>query len=45
MGHGDLFVMGGTCQTHFRHGIPRAREPVGERISLTLRLVLRAPPT
>jgi alkylated DNA repair dioxygenase AlkB len=43
---GDLLVMGGTCQRHFRHGIPRARgrdAAVGERISLTLRQVLRAP--
>jgi alkylated DNA repair dioxygenase AlkB len=44
LGHGDLLVMGGTCQTHFRHGIPRASD-VGERISLTLRQVLRAPAT
>jgi alkylated DNA repair dioxygenase AlkB len=46
LGGGDLLVMGGTCQTHFRHGIPRARaneRDVGERISLTLRQVLRAP--
>jgi alkylated DNA repair dioxygenase AlkB len=41
--HGDLLIMGGTCQTHFRHGIPRARVNVGERISLTLRLVRHAP--
>jgi alkylated DNA repair dioxygenase AlkB len=47
LGTGDLLVMGGTCQRHFRHGIPRQRardEVVGERISLTLRQVLRAPP-
>ena len=47
LGPGDLLVMGGTCQRHFRHGIPRQRardEAVGERISLTLRPVLRAPP-
>jgi alkylated DNA repair dioxygenase AlkB len=47
LGAGDLLVMGGTCQRWFRHGIPRQRardEVVGERISLTLRQVLRAPP-
>ena len=44
---GDLLVMGGTCQRHFRHGIPRQRardEVVGERISLTMRQLLRPPP-
>lgn len=42
LGPGDLLVMGGTCQRHFRHGIPRVPAPaqVGERISLTLRQVL-----
>jgi alkylated DNA repair dioxygenase AlkB len=42
---GDLLFMGGTCQRFFHHGIPRRRadEPEGERISLTLREVLRAP--
>jgi alkylated DNA repair dioxygenase AlkB len=47
LGAGDLLIMGGTCQRFFRHGIPRQRgrdEAVGERISLTLRHVLRAPP-
>jgi alkylated DNA repair dioxygenase AlkB len=45
LGHGDLCVMRGTCQRHFRHGIPRTREPVGERVSLTFRNLLRAPST
>lgn len=40
---GDLLVMGGTCQRHFHHGIPRVSGTVGERISLTFRRVLRAP--
>ena len=47
LGPGDLLVMGGTCQRLFRHGIPRqggqGGADVGERISLTLRLVLRPP--
>jgi alkylated DNA repair dioxygenase AlkB len=40
---GDLFVMGGTCQRHFHHGIPREPKVPAERISLTLRHILRPP--
>jgi alkylated DNA repair dioxygenase AlkB len=40
---GDLFVMGGTCQRHFHHGIPREPRVPAERISLTFRQLLRAP--
>lgn len=43
LGHGALLVMGGTCQSRYRHGVPRTRRPVGERISLTFRMLLRAP--
>ncbi len=43
LGHGALLVMGGACQSHYRHGVPRTRRPVGERISLTFRLLLRVP--
>jgi alkylated DNA repair dioxygenase AlkB len=43
MGHGALLVMGGTCQRHYVHGIPRQAGAVGERISLTFRRLLRAP--
>jgi alkylated DNA repair dioxygenase AlkB len=39
---GSLLVMGGTCQRHYRHGIPRDPQAQGERISLTLRHVLRS---
>lgn len=39
LGHGALFVMGGTCQRHFRHGIPRAPGVRAERISLTFRQI------
>jgi alkylated DNA repair dioxygenase AlkB len=35
--HGSLLVMGGTCQRHFVHGVPRQSGAVGERISLTFR--------
>jgi alkylated DNA repair dioxygenase AlkB len=43
LGHGALFVMGGTCQRHFRHGIPREPAVRAERISLTFRRVLTEP--
>jgi alkylated DNA repair dioxygenase AlkB len=41
--HGSLLVMGGTCQRHYVHGVPRASRTVGERISLTFRRLLEAP--
>jgi alkylated DNA repair dioxygenase AlkB len=40
---GDLFVMLGQTQRHFRHGIPRQPALTEERISLTFRHLLRAP--
>src|SRR5262252_5352046 len=43
MGHGALLIMGGTCQRHYVHGIPRQADAEGERISLTFRMLLRAP--
>lgn len=42
--HGSLLVMGGTCQREFRHGIPRDAQVAHERVSLTFRRLLRAPP-
>ena len=39
---GSLLVMGGSCQRHFRHGVPKDPRAQGERISLTLRHVLRS---
>jgi alkylated DNA repair dioxygenase AlkB len=41
--HGSLLVMGGTCQRHYVHGVPRQLGATGERISLTFRRLLRAP--
>ena len=38
--HGSLLVMGGTCQRHYVHGVPRQSSVVGERISLTFRRLL-----
>lgn len=43
LGHGALLVMGGTCQRHYVHGLPRQAGMEGERISLTFRRLLRAP--
>jgi alkylated DNA repair dioxygenase AlkB len=44
LGHGALLVMGGTCQRHYVHGVPRQPGAPGERISLTFRRLLRPPP-
>jgi alkylated DNA repair dioxygenase AlkB len=41
--HGSLLVMGGTCQRHYVHGVPRQSGAAGERISLTFRRLLRGP--
>jgi hypothetical protein len=35
--------MGGTCQRHYVHGVPRQPGRAGERISLTFRTLLRPP--
>lgn len=43
LGHGALLVMGGTCQRHYVHGVPRQAGTQGERISLTFRRLRRAP--
>jgi alkylated DNA repair dioxygenase AlkB len=44
LGHGDLLIMGGTCQRHYVHGVPRQPGRPGERVSLTFRRLLRPPP-
>lgn len=41
LAHGSLLVMAGTCQHHWLHGVPKTDEPVGERINLTWRRILR----
>ncbi len=38
--HGDLLLMGGDTQRHYRHALPRTARPVGERINLTFRQIL-----
>jgi alkylated DNA repair dioxygenase AlkB len=35
---GSLFVMDYATQLHYTHGVPKTTEPVGERISLALRV-------
>lgn len=42
--HGSLLLMRGQTQRHWRHAVPRTRQPVGARINLTFRWVAPAPP-
>jgi alkylated DNA repair dioxygenase AlkB len=37
LGHGDLLVMGGTCQRTWEHAVPKTARPVGPRISIQYR--------
>jgi alkylated DNA repair dioxygenase AlkB len=37
VGHGDLLVMGGTCQRTWEHAVPKTARPVGPRISVQFR--------
>lgn len=39
---GDLLVMSGETQRHWRHGLPKTRRPVAGRINLTFRYVVPA---
>lgn len=36
-GHGDLLVMGGSCQRTWEHAVPKTSERVGARISVQFR--------
>lgn len=36
-GHGDLLVMGGSCQRTWEHSIPKTAQPTGPRISIQYR--------
>ena len=38
--HGSCLVMAGASQHHWLHGLPKTKEPVGERVSLTLRKIV-----
>ncbi len=37
LGHGDLLVMGGSCQRSWEHCVPKTSRAVGPRISVQLR--------
>ncbi|QNK83045.1 alpha-ketoglutarate-dependent dioxygenase AlkB [Nakamurella sp. PAMC28650] len=37
IGHGDLVVMGGSCQRTWEHAIPKTARPVGPRVSIQFR--------
>ena len=37
-GHGDLVVMGGSCQRTWDHCVPKTTRPVGPRISIQFRV-------
>ena len=37
LGHGDLVVMGGSCQRTWEHCIPKTAKPVGPRVSVQYR--------
>ena len=37
LGHGDLLVMGGSCQRSWEHAVPKTTRPVGPRISIQFR--------
>ena len=37
LGHGDLVVMGGSCQRTWEHCIPKTSKPVGPRVSVQFR--------
>ena len=41
-GHGTLIIMAGTMQQFWKHGIPKTKQPVGERINLTYRQIVEA---
>lgn len=38
LAHGDLVVMGGSCQRTWDHAIPKTKEPVGPRLSVQYRV-------
>jgi alkylated DNA repair dioxygenase AlkB len=37
LGHGDLLVMGGSCQRTWEHAVPKTSKPCGPRISVQFR--------
>jgi alkylated DNA repair dioxygenase AlkB len=41
LGHGDLLLMRGRTQHEYVHSVPKTARPVGERVNLTFRRLLR----
>ena len=37
VGHGDLIVMGGSCQRTWEHAVPKTARAVGPRVSVQFR--------
>ena len=37
VGHGDLLVMGGSCQRTWEHAVPKTTQAAGPRISVQFR--------
>jgi alkylated DNA repair dioxygenase AlkB len=37
LGHGDLIVMGGSCQRTWEHAVPKTARPTGPRVSVQFR--------
>ena len=37
LGHGDLVVMGGSCQRTWEHAVPKTAHHVGPRVSIQFR--------
>jgi alkylated DNA repair dioxygenase AlkB len=37
LGHGDLIVMGGSCQRTWEHAVPKSARATGPRISIQFR--------
>jgi alkylated DNA repair dioxygenase AlkB len=42
LGNGCLLIMGGTCQHHWLHAVPKTLRTVGQRINLTWRKIFPA---
>ena len=40
LGHGDLWVMAGALQHHWRHAVPKTKQRKTQRISLTFRKIM-----
>jgi alkylated DNA repair dioxygenase AlkB len=43
LAHGSLLVMGGACQHHWVHAVPKTAAAVGPRINLTFRQIVVGP--